>query len=197
MTGKFADEFVDCCYTYRICGATKHLRLLRSCPLGLRPQHRKSLTSILSQQESESGAAATTLIDAGMKTLRRFSYLLLTITLVIGSQRNANASDEESSLSPDKQWRYVLVDGHWPEIQKTDTARRALDLMPGERSAPHTEWNEVVWAPDSKRFAFNFGPPTVPHSTYVTTAFYQLRGEEWVPLDSPINEDSSKDTFAG
>jgi hypothetical protein len=54
---------------------------------------------------------------------------------------------------------------------------------------------EVIWA-DSKRFAFNYGPPTAPHTTYVTTAFYQLRGEEWVLLHSPIDQESSSKSFA-
>jgi len=46
------------------------------------------------------------------------------------------------------------------------------------------------------RFAFNYSPPHVPHSTYVTTAFYQLCGEEWVLLHSPIDEESPEKSFA-
>ena len=106
------------------------------------------------------------------------------------------AEDDDNSLSPDKQWRYAVVDGQFPEIHKTSTAQVALDLMGDARSVPHPNGKEVVWAPDSKRFAFNYGPPTAHHSTYVTTAFYQLRGEEWVLLHSPIDEESSKDSFA-
>lgn len=109
---------------------------------------------------------------------------------------HASAQGDDNSLSPDKQWRYECVDGHWPEIRKTSSAQRVLNLMANDRSVPHTERAEVIWAPDSKRFAFNYGPPTVPHSTYVMTAFYQLRGEEWVLLHSPINEESSKESFA-
>jgi hypothetical protein len=120
-------------------------------------------------------------------------YLLFAVTL-IGSQ--GSAEDDDNSLSPDKQWRYECVEGHWPEIYKTSTAQRALDLMGDERSVPHPNGKEVVWAPDSKRFAFNYSPPHVPHSTYETTAFYQLRGEEWVLLHSPINEESSSESFA-
>ena len=119
--------------------------------------------------------------------------LFFAVTLI---DSHGIADDNDNSLSPDKQWRYECVDGHWPEIHKTSTAERALDLMGDDRSVPHPNGREVVWAPDSKRFAFNYGPPTAPHSTYVTTAFYQLRGEDWVLLHSPINEESSEESFA-
>ncbi len=38
--------------------------------------------------------------------------------------------------------------------------------------------------------------PHVRQSTYVTTVFYQLRGEEWILLHSPIDEESSEKSFA-
>ena len=133
-------------------------------------------------------------IQSMNKPLACFSLLLLIAVALINS--HAIAQSDDNSLSPDKQWRYECVDGHWPEIHKTSTAQRVLDLMANDRSAPHPNGKEVVWAPDSKRFAFNYGPPTVPHSTYITTAFYQLRGDDWVLLHSPINEESSKKSFA-
>lgn len=126
------------------------------------------------------------------KTLRYF-YLLAGVTLL---NSHALANDDDASLSPDKQWRYVIADDQFPEIHKTSAAQRALDLTANDRSVPYPNDKEVVWAPDSKRFAFNYSPPHVPHSTYETTAFYQLRGEEWVLLSSLIDEDSSKDSFA-
>jgi hypothetical protein len=131
-----------------------------------------------------------------MKTrsaVRLVLYLLFAVTLI---NSHGIAADDKDPMSPDGHWRYECVDGNWPEIHKTSTAQRALDLMGDDRSVPHARNAEVVWAPDSKHFAFNYGPPTVPHSTYVTTVFYQLRGEEWVLLHSPINEESSKESFA-
>jgi hypothetical protein len=126
-----------------------------------------------------------------MNKLLRCFYLLFAVTLI---NSHGVAADDDNSLSPDKQWRYECVEGHWPEIHKTSTAQRALDLMGDDRSVPHPNGKEVVWAPDSKRFAFNYSPPHVPHSTYETTAFYQLRGEEWVLLHSPINEESPSES---
>lgn len=127
-----------------------------------------------------------------MNKLVAFACLLFAFPLVHSLD---GAEGDKTPSSPDGQWRYECVDGHWPEIQKTSTSKRALDLMADVRSVPHGD-GEVVWAPDSKRFAFNYSPPHVPHSTYVTTAFYQLRGEEWVLLDSPIDEESTEKSFA-
>jgi hypothetical protein len=44
----------------------------------------------------------------------------------------------------------------------------------------------VLWAPDSKRFAFNWGQARVHE-----TALYQFRGGEWKALKSP-NDDVDK-----
>ncbi len=122
-----------------------------------------------------------------------WACLLLALPLLPSS---GSAAGEVNPVSPDGQWRYECVDGHWPEIQQTSTAKRVLDLNGDGRSVPHPDGKEVFWAPDSKRFAFNYSPPHVPHSTYVTTAFYQLRGEEWFLLRSPIDEDSVQKSFA-
>ncbi|HMJ05104.1 MAG TPA: hypothetical protein VK474_02500 [Chthoniobacterales bacterium] len=122
-----------------------------------------------------------------------YAFLLLALPLLRSQGRT---DDDQNALSPDGHWRYACVEGHWPEIHQTNTAQRALDLMGDARSVPHADDAEVVWAPDSKRFAFNYGPPTPPHSTYITTAFYELRGEKWILLHSPIDEESQEKTFA-
>jgi hypothetical protein len=50
---------------------------------------------------------------------------------------------------------------------------------------------EVVWAPDSKRFAFNYTIYS-PRNDYETVAFYQLRGDKWVALHSPVEEGTER-----
>jgi hypothetical protein len=119
--------------------------------------------------------------------------LVFAVAFILSQMRAENA---DNALSPDKQWRYQPIENHWPGIYRASTAEKVLDLMANARTVPHTEHAEVIWAPDSKRFAFNYGPPTAPHSTYVTTAFNQLRGDEWTLSPSPIDEDSSEKTFA-
>jgi hypothetical protein len=86
-----------------------------------------------------------------------------------------------SSFSPDKEWQFT--GGDEPKIARTSTNQVALELSdactvgsPGEST--------VLWAPDSKRFAFNCGQGR-QHSTY----FFQLSGDEWKALKSPYDDD--------
>ena len=55
---------------------------------------------------------------------------------------------------------------------------------------------EIVWAPDSKRFALHYSPPHAHHTTYETVAFYQLRDDKWVALHSPVDEASQRAQLA-
>jgi hypothetical protein len=63
-----------------------------------------------------------------------------------------------------------------PKIVKAGTNEVALDLDCK---------GEVLWAPDSRRFAFNCGGGGRWH----TTSLYQLRGDQWKELKSPSPED--------
>jgi sugar lactone lactonase YvrE len=92
-------------------------------------------------------------------------------------------------VSPNKQWEYRCVDRQWPEIVKAGTTQIVLDLVE-DQSVPHAESATVIWAPDSKRFAFNYSPPHRSHSSYETIALYQLRDDKWVALPSPLDETS-------
>ena len=98
-------------------------------------------------------------------------------------------------VSPDKKWEYRCVDGHWPELVKADTAQIVLDLSKDQSVLTATE-ADIVWAPDSKRFAFNYSPPHAPHTSYQTTALYQLHVDEWVALDMPVDEKSERTQLA-
>ena len=53
----------------------------------------------------------------------------------------------------------------------------------------------VVWAPDSRRFAFNYRIPA-SHALFETIAIYQLQGEKWVGLTLPLDPDSRKSQVA-
>jgi hypothetical protein len=46
---------------------------------------------------------------------------------------------------------------------------------------------DLLWTPDSKRFAVNSGS-----GRSHTTALYQLRGNKWVALRSPVDETSKR-----
>jgi len=92
---------------------------------------------------------------------------------------------EKPSQSPDGKWEYRLLDlkddqsDITPAIVKTDTDDVAVKL-------PIAEEKEIVWAPDSKRFAFNYRAG----GRYITTTLYELRSGRWKVLRSPEEEAS-------
>jgi len=98
-------------------------------------------------------------------------------------------SPSPTSGSPDKQWEYRCRDGLWSSIVNTGTNKMVLSLS-NELEVPYCQDAQVVWAPDSKRFAFNYSPAHAPHTTYKTVAFYQLHGDKWVALLSPVDDRS-------
>ena len=53
---------------------------------------------------------------------------------------------------------------------------------------------EVVWTPDSRRFALNYRISW--WRGYETVAFYQLRDDKWVTLRSPVDEASKHSQLA-
>ena len=78
-------------------------------------------------------------------------------------------------ISPDKKWEYVGGDD--PKIVETgakDAALHLSDQGPGK----------VLWAPDSKRLAYNYGQGRT-HQTLL----YQLRDDQWLALDAPSDND--------
>ncbi len=109
----------------------------------------------------------------------------------------AAAAPNPSSVSPDKKWEYKCaeygLDQCAPEIVKAGTADVVLDLDQEQQvHGPEARHAEVIWAPDSKRFAFNYSPLHAHHTTYETVAFYQLRGDKWVAMHSPVDEESER-----
>ena len=101
------------------------------------------------------------------------------------SSASAQESDKEpaseapnpSSASPDKKWEYLGGEDQ-AKIVATDTKQMVLDLS--EQGLP----GHVLWAPDSKRFAFNWGRGRTHQ-----TALYQLRDDHWVALKFPGDGD--------
>src|SRR6266496_2234956 len=70
--------------------------------------------------------------------------------------------------------------------------KRCWDLS---EELPDLENAKIVWAPDSKRVAFNYSLPC-KHCTYDTIAFYQLRDDKWVALRSLVDQASERTQLA-
>jgi uncharacterized protein YecT (DUF1311 family) len=94
----------------------------------------------------------------------------------------AAAAPNPSSVSPDKKWEY-RPDESAPKIVKAGTDAVALDLS-DQPAGNGFGLAGVIWAPDSKRFAFNYG-----QGREHATSLYQLRGDEWVTLKAPGDVD--------
>jgi hypothetical protein len=91
-------------------------------------------------------------------------------------------------ISPDTQWEYQYsADGKNPRIAKAGATETVLDLS---EEVPSQWANEakIVWAPDSKRFALNYRADDSSN----TTVLYQLRGEKWMALRSPVTNQTTE-----
>ena len=95
-----------------------------------------------------------------------------------GPSPETTAQPTPSSVSPDKKWEY-RPDESAPKIVKAGTDEVALDLS-DQPAGNGFSFATVIWAPDSKRFAFNYG-----QGREHATSLYQLRSDEWKPLKSP------------
>src|SRR6478735_9958125 len=106
------------------------------------------------------------------------------------SETGRTSSSSGSSISPDNQWEYKCdeygLNQCAPEIVKPGTTDVVVDLGQDlEVHSPEANQTEVIWAPDSKRFACNYAPVHAHHTRVKFVAFYQLRDGEWAALHSP------------
>jgi sugar lactone lactonase YvrE len=85
---------------------------------------------------------------------------------------------EASSASPDKKWEFV--GGEEPKILNAATKQVVLEISEGRGG--------VDWAPDSKRFGFNYHVHGSHGYSFDSVAFYELRGNKWEELGSPAND---------
>jgi len=116
---------------------------------------------------------------------------------------SAFAQEQETpparSVSPDGKWEFRAgAAGEQGDfvIAKTGSVETSLVLSEEEYADGLAEalgrapgYANIVWAPDSKRFAFNLQPG----KAYQTAQFYQLDGNTWRKLDSLESNDA---TFA-
>lgn len=146
------------------------------------------------QQKSTFAAATNTTVlgsIAADKAGNAFIYNAPSMPIHSRSFRKFNELGARTiSASPDKQWEYRWGLDHFPEIAKAGEKAPVLDLDSEGGGAPHPDEDAIVWAPDSKSFAFNFSPPHASHTSYEVAVIYQLRGEEWVAA-KPLTENSS------
>ena len=113
-----------------------------------------------------------------------------TILFSIGAQ---DPSPSPISMSPDKKWEYkcvVYYDSEClPQLVKAGTTEVVVNLNQDlEVSGSESKDAQIFWAPDSKRFGFNYSPVHAHHTQFETVAFYQLNADKWVQLPLPVEQ---------
>lgn len=98
-------------------------------------------------------------------------------------QTPAPAAPGSTSLSPDKQWEYA--DGDTARLLKAGTSEVAVTFSDDCDLGALNEHPRLIWAPDSKRFAFYSCGAGKEHLTLL----YQLRGDRWAALPTPGDGD--------
>ena len=115
------------------------------------------------------------------------SFAILLLCLLPRFIHSEDLKTETTALSPDRQWEYRYTEHIEGGIAKAGTTEIVLDLAD---NVPHPQDATVLWAPDSKRFAYTCSPPHASHTSYEITTVHQLRGDEWKPAE-PITKETS------
>jgi hypothetical protein len=103
--------------------------------------------------------------------------LLTLVACSLASLAGATEGEEDAAaVSPDKKWAYRLVDGS-PAIVRAESGEVALKLSEDGNSL-QAETGKVLWAPDSRRVAFNYRAGGRVHDC----AVYELAVDKWKPL---------------
>jgi hypothetical protein len=94
----------------------------------------------------------------------------------VNAQGTPASSEDRDFISPDKQWEYKAPSaGEDARIVKTGSNETAVSLV--DDCDIGCENASVIWAPDSKRFAFNRGD-----GKERLTSVYELREGKWQEL---------------
>lgn len=122
--------------------------------------------------------------------MKRIVACLFLIQIVAVAQ--AQEPKAEGSISPDGKWEFRLAEADEEQdsgggfvIAKRGSKETSVALSE-EAEVRFAEYAKVIWAPDSRRFAFNYQAGL----RYKDMQFYQLDGEEWRELDAPGTDDA-------
>ena len=132
---------------------------------------------------------------------RHITWTFAAVFLLVATSAFAEEQEKPPprSVSPDGKWEFRAGAGGGQEdfvIAKAGSDETSLVLSEEEYADGLAEalgrapsYANIVWAPDSKRFAFNLQPG----KAYQTAQFYQVVGNTWRKLDSL---ESNAATFA-
>ena len=118
--------------------------------------------------------------------MRRFYLLVLACLLPCVLRAQDSEAQPKPILSPDKNWEYRVVDDTAVLVKAGDD-KPAVTLSGLDDGAPlKTKTGTLVWAPDSRRFAFNY---RAGGKSY-TFDLYELAGTTWKKLPDVSDNDA-------
>jgi hypothetical protein len=108
--------------------------------------------------------------------MRRVGWIALVCLAALGLRAQDPPAEKKPALSPDKKWEYRVINGETVALVKAGEDKPAIELSSGEMLK--VESGKLVWAPDSRRFAFNFRAG----GKYYSFEVYELAGNTWQKL---------------
>jgi hypothetical protein len=122
--------------------------------------------------------------------MRRSCLLILACFLPCVLLAQDSETERKPSLSPDKNWEYRLV-GDTAVLVRAGEDKPAVTISgPEVEGTPlKTKTGTLVWAPDSRRFAFNYRAG----GKYYTFDLYELAGTTWKKLPDVSDNDAPVD----
>jgi hypothetical protein len=85
-------------------------------------------------------------------------------------------TESKPQLSPNKKWEYRILNDDMAALVKVGEEKPTIELAQGEMLK--IDSGKLVWAPDSRRFAFNFREG----ADYYSFELYELAGTTWKKL---------------
>jgi hypothetical protein len=110
-----------------------------------------------------------------------------TAIALLATSVRAQEPGPPQSLSPDGKWEFRLAapDQRIFVIAKRGSKETSVALSE-DGGGTFAQYAKVIWAPDSKRFAFNYRPGFRDQEMQI----FQLEGDEWRELASPGSSDA-------
>lgn len=116
--------------------------------------------------------------------MRRFCLFALACLWPCFLRAQDSEAPHQPILSPDKNWEYRVVNDTAVLVKAGDD-KPAVELSEPSESLK-TETGKLVWAPDSRRFAFNYRSG----GKYYTFDLYELAGTTWKKLPDVTDTDA-------
>ena len=121
---------------------------------------------------------------------------LLTMHMIaltpVASSADSTGPQPAGSVSPDGKWEFRLAapneeqDSRGVFVIAKRGSQETSATLSEQASGSFADNARIVWAPNSKRFAFNYQPGLRDKAVQ----FFQLEGDEWRELDSPETDDA-------